>query len=153
MDTSCGDEKLRELISHLSISSSTPISTRIILGNCLPRCRVWIHTLDARARTLNGFKEYYGFSNSAGTPQPGLYRSIDLHASRSIASLSTGRSSTLGVPNCRSSTRDIPPGTALSTRGERAVVSGRHRPEQVWTWYAHRCSDIDDFINHTRAPS
>ena len=74
--------------ASLSVTIDVIVNTHFhedhILGNYrFPDAEVWIHTLDAPgARTLNGFKEYYGFSEFNGDAiGQAFIESIDLHAS------------------------------------------------------------------------
>ncbi len=152
MDTSCGDEKLRELIkSPIDVIVNTHFHEDHILGNYrFPDAEVWIHTLDAPgARTLTGFKEYYGFSEFNGDAiGQAFIESIDLHASpvhREFADrevLDFGRTK-LQVIHTPGHT----PGHCAFYEGENGLLFvGDIDLSSFGPWYAHRCSDIDEFI-------
>ncbi|MGI6469356.1 MAG: MBL fold metallo-hydrolase [Syntrophomonadaceae bacterium] len=156
MDTSCGDEKLRELMqSPIDIIVNTHFHEDHILGNYrFPDAEVWIHTLDAPgARTLNGFKEYYGFSEFNGDAiGQAFIESIDLHASpvhrefvdREVLDFGRTKLQVIHTPG------HTPGHCAFYEEENGLLFLGDIDLSRFGPWYAHRCSDIDDFIESIR---
>jgi glyoxylase-like metal-dependent hydrolase (beta-lactamase superfamily II) len=156
MDTSCGEENLRKLLkSPIDIIINTHFHEDHILCNYrFPNAEVWIHTLDASAvRTLPGFLEHYGFSEFDGDAiGQAFIASIDLHASpvhrefadREVLDFGRTRLQVIHTPG------HTPGHCAFYEEKSGLLFVADIDLSSFGPWYAHRCSDIDDFIKSIR---
>ncbi|MCX5779747.1 MAG: MBL fold metallo-hydrolase [Firmicutes bacterium] len=152
IDTSFGPENLQELLkTPIDIIVNTHFHEDHILNNYhFPRAEVWMHTLDAPgSRSLDTFLEYYGFSDFGGD-QIGqeFIDSIDLHASPVHRELEDGENLDFGHIQLQViHTPGHTPGHCVFFEEKTGLLfSSDIDLSGFGPWYAHRCSNIDDFI-------
>jgi glyoxylase-like metal-dependent hydrolase (beta-lactamase superfamily II) len=152
IDTSFGPEHLQELVkTPIDIIVNTHFHEDHILNNYhFPQAEVWMHTLDAPgSRSLDTFLEYYGFSDFGGD-QLGqeFIDSIDLHASPVHRELEDGENLDFGHIQLRViHTPGHTPGHCVFFEEKTELLfSSDIDLSGFGPWYAHRCSNIDDFI-------
>lgn len=152
VDTSFGEDNLRELSQiPIDVIVNTHFHEDHILNNYhFPEAKVWMHRLDAPgARTLETFLEYYGFADFGGD-QIGLdfIGDIDLHATPVHRELEGGE--TLDFGHVKFKVIHTPghtPGHCVFYEEQIGLLmSADIDLSGFGPWYAHRCSDIDDFI-------
>lgn len=152
IDTSFGPENLQELLkTPIDIIVNTHFHEDHILNNYhFPQAEVWMHTLDAPgSRSLDTFLEYYGFSDFGGEQLGQEFIDlIDLHASPVHRELGDGENLDFGHIQLRViHTPGHTPGHCVFFEEKTGLLfSSDIDLSGFGPWYAHRCSNIDDFI-------
>jgi glyoxylase-like metal-dependent hydrolase (beta-lactamase superfamily II) len=156
VDTAFGQDNLRELLQlPVDVIVNTHFHEDHILNNYhFPSAQVWMHRLDAPgARTLETFLEYYGFSDFGGD-QIGqdFITGIDLHATPVHRELEGGEVLDFGQVKLQViHTPGHTPGHCAFYEEKTGVMfSADIDLSGFGPWYAHRCSNIDDFIASIR---
>jgi glyoxylase-like metal-dependent hydrolase (beta-lactamase superfamily II) len=156
MDTAFGDQNLAELMkTHIDIIVNTHFHEDHILCNYhFPQAEVWMHTLDAPgARTLETFLEYYGFADFGGDEiGQDFITGIDLHPSPVHRELKGGEVLDFGHTKMHViHTPGHTPGHCMFYEEENGLLFAADIDlSSFGPWYAHRCSNIDDFITSIR---
>jgi glyoxylase-like metal-dependent hydrolase (beta-lactamase superfamily II) len=151
-DTAFGQETLQELKkAPVDIIVNTHFHEDHILNNYhFPEAEVWMHTQDAQgARTLDKFLEYYGFTGvEGGKLGQEFIESIDLHASPVHREINDGEILDFGHIKLQViHTPGHTPGHCVFYQEETGLLlSSDIDLSSFGPWYAHRCSNIDDFI-------
>jgi len=151
-DTSCGLENLQGLLkTPVDIIVNTHFHEDHILNNhCFPEAEIWMHTRDAEgARSLDAFLQYYGFAEFAGEKLGQEFiESINLHATPVHRELEDGEILDFGHVQLRViHTPGHTPGHCAFYEEKTGVLfSADIDLSGFGPWYAHRCSNIDDFI-------
>ena len=152
IDTSFGEENLAELLKMpIDMIVNTHFHEDHILNNYhFPKAEVWMHTLDAPgARTLKTFLEFYGFADFDGE-QIGqdFIASIDLHASPVHREFDDGAIIDFGHIKLQvvHTPGHTPGHCAFYEEKTGLLFSADIDLSGFGPWYAHRCSNIDDFI-------
>jgi len=152
IDTSFGLQNLQELLkTPVDIIINTHFHEDHILNNhYFPDAQVWMHALDAPgARSLDAFVEYYGFAEFGGEKLGQEFiDSIDLHASPVHRELVDGEILDFGHIKLRvvHTPGHTPGHCAFYEEKTGLLFSADIDLSGFGPWYAHRCSDIDDFI-------
>lgn len=151
-DTSFGPENLQELLkTPVDIIVNTHFHEDHILNNhFFPEAKVWMHAHDAEgARSLDTFLQYYGFSEFGGEKLGQEFiDSIDLHASPVHREFEDGEILDFGHVKLRviHTPGHTPGHCAFYEEKTEVLFSADIDLSSFGPWYAHRCSNIDDFI-------
>jgi len=152
VDTSFGPENLQELLqTPVDIIVNTHFHEDHILNNYhFPEAEVWMHPLDAPgSRSLETFLEYYGFADFGGEKLGQEFiDSIDLHASPVHREFEDGEILDFGHVQLRvvHTPGHTPGHCAFYEEKSGLLFSADIDLSGFGPWYAHRCSNIDDFI-------
>jgi glyoxylase-like metal-dependent hydrolase (beta-lactamase superfamily II) len=152
IDTSFGQENLQVLLkTPIDIIVNTHFHEDHILNNYyFPGAEVWMHALDAPgARSMDTFLEYYGFAEFGGEKLGREYiDSIDLHASPVHREIKDGEILDFGHVKLRvvHTPGHTPGHCAFYEEKTGLLFSADIDLSGFGPWYAHRCSNIDDFI-------
>jgi glyoxylase-like metal-dependent hydrolase (beta-lactamase superfamily II) len=152
IDTSFGPEHLQDLIkTPIDIIVNTHFHEDHILNNYhFPEAAVWMHPLDAPgSRSLDTFLEYYGFADFGGEKLGQEFiDSIDLHASPVHHEFVDGEILDFGHVQLRvvHTPGHTPGHCAFYQEKTGLLFSADIDLSGFGPWYAHRCSNIDDFI-------
>lgn len=151
-DTSFGLEYLRELLkTPVDIIVNTHFHEDHTLNNYyFPDAEIWMHTQDAEgARSLDTFLQYYGFGEFNGEKLGQKFiDSIDLHATPVHRELEDGEILDFGHVQLRviHTPGHTPGHCAFYEEKTGLLFSADIDLSGFGPWYAHRCSNIDDFI-------
>jgi len=152
LDTSFGQEHLQELLkTPVDIIVNTHFHEDHILNNYyFPDAEIWMHTQDAEgARSMDTFLQYYGFAEFNGQKLGQEFiDSIDLHASPVHREFEDGEILDFGHVQLRViHTPGHTPGHCVFYEEKAGLLfSSDIDLSGFGPWYAHRCSNIDDFI-------
>ena len=152
LDTSFGQENLQELLkTTVDIIVNTHFHEDHILNNrYFPEAEVWMHAQDAAgARSLDTFLQYYGFTEFGGEKLGQEFiDSIDLHASPVHYEFEDGEILDFGHVKLRviHTPGHTPGHCAFYEEKTGLLFSADIDLSGFGPWYAHRCSNIDDFI-------
>lgn len=153
IDSSCGEQNLDLLFQNRpEVILNSHFHEDHILNNYLfPTAQVWLHALDAPAAcSLEVFQEYYGFQEFGGRQLGRKFiKSIDLHASPVHREIDDGQVLDFGSVHLRVvHTPGHTPGHCCFYEEKSGLLfSGDIDLSGFGPWYAHLCSNIDDFIN------
>lgn len=152
LDTSFGQENLQELLKKpVDIIVNTHFHEDHILNNYhFPEAEIWMHSQDAEgARSMDSFLQYYGFAEFGGEKLGQEFiDSIDLHASPVHREFEDGAILDFGHVQLRViHTPGHTPGHCVFYEEKTGLLfSSDIDLSGFGPWYAHRCSNIDDFI-------
>ncbi len=152
IDSSCGKDNLEYLMKEpVELIVNSHFHEDHILNNHLfPGADVWAHSLDAPAiRSLDTFLDYYGFAQFNGEKQGrDFIKSIDLHASPVHHEFKDGDMLNFGQVQLRViHTPGHTPGHCSFYEDNIGLLFGADIDlSSFGPWYAHRCSNLDDFI-------
>lgn len=156
MDTAFGDENLQELLpTGIDMIVNTHFHEDHILCNYhFPTAEVWMHTLDAPgARTLPAFLDYYGFADFGGDAiGQDFITGIDLHPTPVHREFEDGDIIDFGRTKMQviHTPGHTPGHCAFYEEKSGLLFAADIDLSSFGPWYAHRCSDIDDFITSIR---
>jgi glyoxylase-like metal-dependent hydrolase (beta-lactamase superfamily II) len=152
LDTSCGLENLQGLLkTPVDIIVNTHFHEDHILNNhYFQNAEIWMHAQDAKgARSLDAFLQYYGFAEFGGEKLGQEFiESIDLHATPVHREFEDGEILDFGHVQLRViHTPGHTPGHCAFYEDKAGLLfSADIDLTGFGPWYAHRCSNIDDFI-------
>ncbi len=152
IDSSCGKENLEYLLKEPVdlIVNSHFHEDHILNNHRFPHADVWAHSLDAPAiRSLDTFLEYYGFADFNGEQQGwDFIESIDLQASPVHREFEDGDILDFGHVSLRviHTPGHTPGHCAFYEEKSGLLFSADIDLSGFGPWYAHSCSNLDDFI-------
>ncbi len=152
IDSSCGSENLELLDSyHIDIVLNSHFhEDHILHNNHFTPAEVWAHALDAPAiRSMEIFKDFYGFQDGSKKIGDSFIESIKLQASPVHREITDGEILDFGQLKIQVvHTPGHTPGHCCFFEEKSGLLfSGDIDLSGFGPWYGHACSNIDDFIS------